>query len=57
MRHLMRRGDETVNMGVEIKGYVVFIAQLESHHSIRAFHRRGRSDRSMLQVSAKAMLL
>lgn len=41
MRELMEASGETTNMGIENDGYVVFVAQLESHHSIRAFHRPG----------------
>lgn len=41
MRELMLASGETTNMGIENEGYVVFVAQLESHHSIRAFHRPG----------------
>jgi IclR family acetate operon transcriptional repressor len=41
MRELMEASGETTNMGIESDGYVVFVAQLESHHSIRAFHRPG----------------
>jgi IclR family transcriptional regulator, acetate operon repressor len=41
MRALMEASGETVNMGIEIEGHVVFISQVESHQSIRAFHRPG----------------
>lgn len=41
MRRLMHDSGETTNLGIENDGYVVFVAQLESHHSIRAFHRPG----------------
>ena len=41
MRELMRASGETVNIGIENDGYVVYVAQLESHNSIRAFHRPG----------------
>lgn len=41
MRELMLECGETVNLGIEEKGGVVFISQVESHHAIRAFHRPG----------------
>jgi IclR family acetate operon transcriptional repressor len=41
MRELMAASGETTNLGIENDGYVVFVAQLESHHAIRAFHRPG----------------
>jgi IclR family transcriptional regulator, acetate operon repressor len=41
MRALMEASGETVNMGIEMDGHVVFISQMESHSAIRAFHRPG----------------
>jgi IclR family acetate operon transcriptional repressor len=41
MRDLMSASGETTNLGIENDGTVVFVAQLESHHAIRAFHRPG----------------
>src|SRR5262245_26266851 len=41
MRDLTAASGETTNLGIENDGYVVFVAQLESHHAIRAFHRPG----------------
>ena len=41
MRRLLETSGETVNMGIENDGYVVFVSQMECHHSIRAFHRPG----------------
>ncbi len=41
IRELMQASGETASMGIENDGYVVFVAQLESHHPIRAFHRPG----------------
>ena len=38
---LVRASGETANIGIENDGYVVYIDQLESHNSIRAFHRPG----------------
>ncbi|MGH7015003.1 MAG: IclR family transcriptional regulator [Stellaceae bacterium] len=50
MRRLMEESGETVNMGIEDDGYVVFISQAESHQSVRAFHRPG--SRSLLHASS-----
>ncbi|MDE1902357.1 MAG: IclR family transcriptional regulator [Alphaproteobacteria bacterium] len=50
MRTLMEATGETVNMGIEDEGYVVFISQAESHQSVRAFHRPG--SRSLLHASS-----
>ncbi|MGH6975020.1 MAG: IclR family transcriptional regulator [Stellaceae bacterium] len=50
MRKLMEATGETVNMGIEDEGYVVFISQAESHQSVRAFHRPG--SRSLLHASS-----
>jgi IclR family acetate operon transcriptional repressor len=41
LRELMKASGETASMGIEDEGYVVFVAQVESHRSIRAFHRPG----------------
>jgi IclR family transcriptional regulator, acetate operon repressor len=41
LRELMKASGETASMGIENDGYVVFVAQVESHRSIRAFHRPG----------------
>src|SRR5665213_103417 len=56
MRDLLELSGETVNLGIEDKGDVVFVAQFESHHSIRAFHRPG--SRGTLHASSlgKAIL-
>jgi IclR family transcriptional regulator, acetate operon repressor len=56
MRELMEMSKETVTLGIEIEGHVVFVAQMESHHAIRAFHRPG--GRGPLHASSlgKAML-
>ena len=56
MRELMEASDETVNMGIEIEGRVVFIAQIESHHAIRAFHRPGGGGPLHASSLGKAML-
>ena len=41
LRELMEASGETASMGIENDGYIVFVAQVESHRSIRAFHRPG----------------
>lgn len=41
MRELLEECGETVNLAIEDEGSVVFISQMESHHTIRAFHRPG----------------
>jgi IclR family acetate operon transcriptional repressor len=41
MRKLMDECGESVNLAIEDDGSIVFISQIESHHSIRAFHRPG----------------
>lgn len=41
MHDLMERTGETVNLGIEDKGEVVFISQVESHVALRAFFRAG----------------
>ncbi|MDE2228449.1 MAG: IclR family transcriptional regulator [Alphaproteobacteria bacterium] len=50
MRRLMEESGETANMGIEDDGYVVFVSQMESHQSVRAFHRPG--SRSPLHASS-----
>lgn len=41
MRALMEETGESVNLAIEDQGEAVYIAQVESHASIRAFHRAG----------------
>ncbi len=41
MHELMERTGETVNLGIEDSGEVVFISQVESHSALRAFFRAG----------------
>lgn len=56
IRQLMETSGETATIGIEKDDYVVFISQVESHQSIRAFHRPG--SRSALHASSigKAIL-
>ncbi|CEG08432.1 Acetate operon repressor [Afipia felis] len=37
MRQLMEQTGETINLGIEDNGEVVFISQIESHNTLRAF--------------------
>jgi IclR family acetate operon transcriptional repressor len=41
MRGLMEQTGETVNLGIEDQGEVVFISQVESDDTLRAFYRAG----------------
>lgn len=41
MHDLMEQTGETVNLGIEDEGEVVFISQVESHDTLRAFFRAG----------------
>ena len=56
MRQLMEQTGETVNLGIEDGGEVVFISQMESHNTLRAFFRAG--SRSVMHASGvgKALL-
>lgn len=56
MRELMEQTKETVNLGIEDDGEVVFISQIESHNTLRAFFRAG--SRSLMHASGvgKALL-
>lgn len=56
MRQLMEQTGETINLGIEDDGEVVFISQVESHNTLRAFFRAG--SRSLMHASGvgKALL-
>jgi IclR family acetate operon transcriptional repressor len=56
MRELMEQTGETVNLGIEDDGEVVFLSQVESHNTLRAFFRAG--SRSLMHASGvgKALL-
>jgi IclR family acetate operon transcriptional repressor len=56
MRELMEQTGETINLGIEDDGEVVFISQVESHNTLRAFFRAG--SRSLMHASGvgKALL-
>lgn len=56
LRRLMEESGETANIAIEIEGAVVFISQMESHRSIRAFHRPGARGPMHASSLGKAML-
>jgi len=56
MRRLMEASGETVNMAIENEGYVVFVSQMESHQSIRAFNRPGARGPMHASSLGKAMM-
>ena len=56
MRQLMDATGETVNLGIEEDGDVVFVAQIESHAPIRAFFRPGRRTAIHASGIGKALL-
>ncbi len=55
MRELMARCGETVSLSVEDENSAVFVAQIESHAPIRAFHRPG--TRTTMHASAAGKVL
>ncbi len=56
IRRLMETSGETSSIGFEVEDHVVFIAQMESHNSIRAFHRPGVRTHMHASSLGKAML-
>ncbi|MBX9587939.1 MAG: IclR family transcriptional regulator [Hyphomonadaceae bacterium] len=56
LHELMRASGETANMGIENDGYIVFVAQIESHDAIRAFHRPGARGAMHASSLGKAIL-
>lgn len=56
MRALMESSGETANLGIEDEGEVVFISQVETHESIRAFFRPGRRGAIHASGIGKALL-
>jgi len=56
LRRLMEGSGETANIAIEIESSVVFISQMESHRSIRAFHRPGARGPMHASSLGKAML-
>ena len=56
MRDLMSRTGESVNLGVEDDGAIVYLAQIECHNPIRAFHRPGTRTTIHSSAMGKAIL-
>jgi IclR family transcriptional regulator, acetate operon repressor len=56
LRELMQASGETASMGIESDGLVVFVAQVECHRSIRAFHRPGSHGAMHASSLGKALL-
>lgn len=55
MHALMEEAGETVNLGIEDGGEVVFISQVESHSALRAFFRAG--SRAAIHASGVGKML
>jgi IclR family acetate operon transcriptional repressor len=56
MRSLKEESGESINLAIEDDGSIVFVSQIESHHSIRAFHRPGSRGAIHASGVGKAML-
>ena len=56
MHALMESSGETVNLGIEDNGEVVFISQVESHDTLRAFFRAGSRGAMHASGVGKALL-
>ncbi|WP_415184901.1 HTH-type transcriptional regulator BhcR [Phaeovulum sp.] len=56
MRHLMEATNETSNLGIENLGLVMFIGQVETHESIRAFFPPGTQGPMHASGIGKALL-
>ncbi len=56
MRDLMSETEESVNLGIEDAGTVVYLAQIECHNPIRAFHRPGTRTTIHSSAMGKAIL-
>lgn len=56
MHGLMEASGETVNLGIEDNGQVVFISQVESHDTLRAFFRAGSRGAMHASGVGKALL-
>jgi len=56
MHALMEASGETVNLGIEDHGEVVFISQVESHDTLRAFFRAGSRGAMHASGVGKALL-
>lgn len=56
MRHLMEKTGETANLGVEQNGHVLFVSQVETHATIRAFFAPGTLSRMHASGIGKALM-
>lgn len=56
MRNLMENTGETANLGIEQNGHVLFVSQVETHASIRAFFPPGTLSRLHASGIGKALL-
>ena len=56
LRELMERTGETANLGIEQAGHVLFVSQVETHASIRAFFPTGTLSRLHASGIGKALL-
>ena len=56
MRDLMSKIGESVNLGIEDDGTIVYLAQIECHNPIRAFHRPGTRTTIHSSAMGKAIL-
>jgi IclR family transcriptional regulator, acetate operon repressor len=56
LRHLMEVTGETANLGIEQNGHVLFVSQVETHASIRAFFPPGTLSRLHASGIGKALL-
>lgn len=56
MRDLMSETEESVNLGIEDSGTIVYLAQIECHNPIRAFHRPGTRTPIHSSAMGKAIL-
>lgn len=56
MRELMSDTGESVNLGIEDDGTIVYLAQIECHNPIRAFHRPGTRTAIHASAMGKAIL-
>lgn len=56
MRHLMAATGETANLGIEQNGHVLFVSQVETHATIRAFFPPGTLSRLHASGIGKALM-
>ncbi len=56
MRELVSEIGESVNLGIEDDGNIVYLAQIECHNPIRAFHRPGTRTNIHSSAMGKAIL-